>query len=75
MHNHLRNYPCTTGFILVVGLKKIKYFHFPIVKMAAKYAKFDRSGSLDADIHKVPLVRNFLKYSQYCNGTSIIQNY
>ena len=31
-------------------------FIFPIDKKAAKYAKLDRVGSLDADLQQVPLV-------------------
>ena len=40
-------------------IKKIEIFHFPVVKMAANYAKINRVGSLGACFQKVPHVQNF----------------
>ena len=46
---------------------------FPIVKMNANYAEICRVGNLEADFQQVPLAQFFLKFSQYCCETSIIQ--
>ena len=35
----------------------MQYFHFPIVQVAAKYAKIDRVGSLDAGFQQVHLFK------------------
>ena len=57
-----RNYLCTKSMILVIGLKKKIISFFPIEKMAAKYAKIDRVGSLDAGFQQVPPVQNFRNF-------------
>ena len=46
---------------------------FPIVKMNENYAEICRVGNLEADFQQVLLVQFFLKFSQYCCETSIIQ--
>ena len=40
-------------------LKKLNIYIFSHVKMAAKYAKIDRVGNVDASFQQVPLVQNF----------------
>ena len=42
-------------FYLLV-LKQIEIFLFPIVKMAANYARIDKVGNLDAGFKQVKLV-------------------
>ena len=46
----------TKVFILVFGLKKLNIFIFSIVKIAAKYAKPYRVGSLDASFQQVVII-------------------
>ena len=42
-------------------------------KMTVNYAKYNIVGSLNAGFQQVTIVQNsFLKFSQYCYGTSII---
>ena len=41
--------------------------------MNAKYAEIYRVGNLKTDFQQVPLVQFFLKFSQYCCETSIMQ--
>ena len=53
--------------------KKSNIFTFSIVKMNANYAEICRVGNLEADFQQVLLVPFFLKFSQYCCETSIIQ--
>ena len=43
---------------------------FPLVKMNANYTEIGRVGNLEADFQQVSI---FLKFSQYCSQTSIIQ--
>ena len=38
---------------------KTRYFHFPIVKMAANYPEIGRVGKLEAGFQQVPLVPIF----------------
>ena len=53
---------------------KTQIFSFlPTVKMNANYAESCMVGNLEADFQPVPLVHFFLKFSQYCCGTAIIQ--
>ena len=58
-----RNYHCTKSFIPFSGFKNVwKNYIFPIVKMAANYAKINRVGmvgDLDAGFQPVSLVQNF----------------
>ena len=60
-----RNYLCNKCFILFIRLKKINekrrvFSFFPWLKIAVKYVKSDRVGSLDAGSQQVPLVQEFL---------------
>ena len=56
------------SFVLVIGFNKIEYFIFPIVNMAAKYAKRNRVGKMDADLKYVPLVHMSGQYFGYKNN-------
>ena len=70
-----RNYLCTKKFILVIVVFFLNQIFslFPIVKMNSNYAEICRVGNLEADFQQVLLVHFFLKFSQYCCQTSIIQ--
>ena len=53
----------TKSFILLSGFKNLwKKSIFPLVKMAADYAKIDRVASLDASFQQVPLLQNFWNF-------------
>ena len=53
-------------------LKNQVFSFFPIVKMNANYAEICRVGNMEADFQR-PACSIFLKFSQYCCETSIIQ--
>ena len=40
-----RNYLCSISLILFIGFKSRKFTFFPMVEMAANYAKTDRAGN------------------------------
>ena len=77
MQNHLSELPMRKKFDSNHSLKKKKKKKknslFPIVKFNAIYADICRVGNLQADFQQVSLVQFFLKFSQYCCQTSIIQ--
>ena len=51
------NYLCTKSFILVIDVKKIKYFLlFPIVELAVNYAKIGWVGNFETGFQQVPFV-------------------
>ena len=53
-------------------LKNQIFSLFPIVKMNANYAEICRIGNLETDFQR-PACSFFLKFSQYCSETLIIQ--
>ena len=70
MHTHKKKFYCYNSFLK----NQIFSLFFPIVKMNANYAEIRRLGNLEADFQKVQLVHFFfLKFSQYCCETTIIQ--
>ena len=68
-----RNYLCLNPFILVITLKNLIFSLFPVVKINANYAEICSVGDLEADFRQIPLIHFFLKVSQYCCETPIIQ--
>ena len=58
------NYLCTKKFYCSHWFKKkkIKYFHFTIVKMNANYAEICRVGNVEADFQQVLLVQFSLNF-------------
>ena len=75
MQNHLSQLPMQNKFYSSHWFlkNKIPYFYFfPTVKMYAHYAEICRVSNLEADFQR-PACSIFLKFSQYCCETSIIQ--